>query len=46
MKEEGGGRWVTYVFPDLPHQSVEGVVHPHPSLGRGFNEGDAIIPEN
>merc|ERR1712222_51606 len=34
------------VFPDLPHQSVEGVVHPHPSLGRGFNEGDAIVPSN
>ena len=45
MKEEGGDR-VTYVFPYLSHQSVEGVVHSHPSLRRGLNERDSIIPEN
>jgi hypothetical protein len=31
----------TYVFPDLPDERVEGVVHPHPRLGRRLDERNA-----
>ena len=40
------GTGITYIFPYLPHQSVKGIVHSHSCLCRGFNEGDAIVPEN